>query len=233
MCGCNSNFKGDSKVSDNIWNEAKGGSNSSPCYICPDETIMGEPYIGKNGEPVQNFISGCEFNSDGSVFMIKAGNIGYGANSYFAQNGCPTSGWNSQGLFVSGSPSGSSNNSSPTIKQNNTINRRVRTKKSKAPSKKSKAPLMDNRSEGGYQRRDNPSKGMASTEKLMQEHKARFSAFMGEEEGVGQSPYVDIKKHGIPEEQYFEYNAKHRGNFSNFTEGRGFKHANELEDFDF
>lgn len=85
---------------------------------------------------------------------------------------------------------------------------------------------------GGSSKKESYS--MNGTEKLMREHKAKFSAFMGQNEsGENNSPYVDIKKHGIPEEQYFEYNAKHSGNFSNFTDERGFKHANELEDFDF
>tara|TARA_R100001244_G_C5171163_1_gene131673 strand:- start:3955 stop:4227 length:273 start_codon:yes stop_codon:yes gene_type:complete len=71
----------------------------------------------------------------------------------------------------------------------------------------------------------------SGTEKLMQEHKARFSSFMGSL--PKRQPVIDTKKHGISDEEYFAYNPKHRGNFSNFTDGRGFKHNNELNNFDF
>jgi hypothetical protein len=61
---------------------------------------------------------------------------------------------------------------------------------------------------------------------------ARYSAFMGK---VGQRKqrFVDTKKHGIPNEEYFAYNPKHSANFVNFTDERGFKHDNELRDFEF
>tara|TARA_R110000803_G_scaffold133104_3_gene200332 strand:+ start:305 stop:616 length:312 start_codon:yes stop_codon:yes gene_type:complete len=60
---------------------------------------------------------------------------------------------------------------------------------------------------------------------------SRFSAFMGKVKT--KRNFVDTKKHGIADEEFFAYNPKQRGNFSNFTDGRGFKHNNELDSFDF
>lgn len=46
-------------------------------------------------------------------------------------------------------------------------------------------------------------------------------------------PVIDVKKYGIDAEEYFAYNPKHGGNFSNFTDSRGFKHSNELNEYDY
>lgn len=72
---------------------------------------------------------------------------------------------------------------------------------------------------------------MKEIEQKMREHKSKFSSFMGKLPKP--QPIIDTKKHGISDEEYFAYNPKHRGNFSNFTDGRGFKHDNELDGFDF
>ena len=58
-----------------------------------------------------------------------------------------------------------------------------------------------------------------------------FYSFMGSL--PKQQPVVDVKKYGISEEEYFSYNPKHRGNFVNFTDGKGFKHSNELNEYDY
>tara|TARA_R110002020_G_scaffold190916_9_gene390584 strand:+ start:787 stop:1005 length:219 start_codon:yes stop_codon:yes gene_type:complete len=72
---------------------------------------------------------------------------------------------------------------------------------------------------------------MGSVDELMRKHKQKFSSFKG---GLPKKqPIIDTKKHGISDEEYFSYNPKHSGNFSNFTDGRGFKHGNELNEYDF
>ena len=63
-------------------------------------------------------------------------------------------------------------------------------------------------------------------------NKDRFSSFMGKIKKNNRN-FVDTKKHGIADEDFFAYNPKHRANFSNFTDSRGFKHQNELEEFDY
>ena len=75
---------------------------------------------------------------------------------------------------------------------------------------------------------------MDGIERKLAKYKAKFSAFEGVLASKRPTPIIDTKKHGISDEQYFEYNSKYNANFSNFTDERGFKHSNELsEEFDF
>lgn len=181
-CGCSSNFSGKKKESSNVWNKASGDKDNSvsvpltKCYICPDETIMGESYIDNKGNTRQDYISGCEFNSDGSVFMIKNGNIGYGANSYFAQNGCPTEGWNSNGIYVTTNAPSSSNTSSSQGITLGGSNRRQKPQKGKRASQK-----CDCRKGGNCQcSKSNDSGSKSMTRESLDNKYNTFMSFVGD-----------------------------------------------------
>ncbi len=73
--------------------------------------------------------------------------------------------------------------------------------------------------------------GLDETRLGVEEINEQFSSFMGKL--PREVPVIDVSKYGISEEEYFSYNPKHRGNFVNFTDGRGFKHSNELNEYEY
>lgn len=76
----------------------------SPCMLCPEENQMGQ--TNPNKPPVQT--AGCTFNDDGSVSTVKVPSGFRGINSWLQTNDCPTTGWNSDGIYVTtNSPSSS------------------------------------------------------------------------------------------------------------------------------
>ena len=68
----------------------------SACMICPEENQMGQP--NPNKPPIQT--AGCTFNNDGSVSTVKVPSGFRGINSWLQTNDCPTTGWNSDGIYV-------------------------------------------------------------------------------------------------------------------------------------
>ncbi len=58
-----------------------------------------------------------------------------------------------------------------------------------------------------------------------------FSSFVGSL--PKEQPVIDVSKYGVSEEEHFAYNPKHGGYFNNFSDNRGFKHGNELGEYDY
>ena len=75
------------------------------------------------------------------------------------------------------------------------------------------------------------SKKLSQIKQRRDAFKERFSSFKGSLPKP--QPVINVKNYGIDEEEYFSYNPKHRGGFSNFVDNRGFKHSNELGGYDF
>tara|TARA_R110000824_G_scaffold178585_1_gene358366 strand:- start:1736 stop:2431 length:696 start_codon:yes stop_codon:yes gene_type:complete len=229
-CGCGSSFSGDKKASKNIWNNVKGNSTSADfvlpnCYVCDSENTYSEP----DERGTINQLTGCKFNDEGEVIMYQQNpNVPYMTNNGLKAN-CPTSGWNAQGLYVtSNAPttSGGSSQSPNTLSSNSKINKRTRKDlKNKKSSTKMKGM---SKSMPTAKKCSCGKDGNCTCGKSLD---SRFSAFMGKVKT--KRNFVDTKKHGIADEEFFAYNPKQRGNFSNFTDGRGFKHNNELDSFDF
>ena len=74
------------------------------CMLCPEENQMGQPNPTK--PPIQT--AGCTFNDDGSVSTVKVPSGFRGINSWLQTNDCPTTGWNSDGIYVTTNPPSSS-----------------------------------------------------------------------------------------------------------------------------
>tara|TARA_R100001244_G_scaffold96103_1_gene72027 strand:+ start:562 stop:1089 length:528 start_codon:yes stop_codon:yes gene_type:complete len=101
-------------------------------------------------------------------------------------------------------------------------------------SKPNKAQrLSDVRKKSFVGERKRTAFSMGGFKKRFDDNQKKFSSFMGKVGMQKNHNFVDIKKHGISEEEYFAYNPKHSTSFSNFTDGRGFKHNNELNEYDY
>jgi len=70
-----------------------------------------------------------------------------------------------------------------------------------------------------------------SINKRRNEMKGKISSFTGSSNKG--NDFIDVRKYGIDEEEHFAYNPKQGIGFTNFSDGRGFKHNNELGEYDY
>lgn len=71
-----------------------------------------------------------------------------------------------------------------------------------------------------------------SADSRMKRHKSKFASFMGKINKKKTRQFVDTKKLGIPDEEFFEYNPKYSGTFSNFT-NESFSHKRDLGGYEY